>query len=139
KSLPSRKETTETAQKPQTEPKSRARKTQEKKPVATSKKTTAPQKEEPAQKQASAQEPREKKKPAPKPKPQKKIGEIFFSSLPPMADIYKDGEKIGKANTGTVKLSPGKHTLTFKRGGKTASKTVDLRSGKNSSVMVILK
>ncbi|MGM0444112.1 MAG: PEGA domain-containing protein, partial [Fibrobacterota bacterium] len=32
KSLPSRKETTETAQKPQTEPKSRARKTQEKKP-----------------------------------------------------------------------------------------------------------
>jgi len=56
-----------------------------------------------------------------------------------MADVYSNGKLVGKTNAAPLKLSPGTHTLTFKKGAKSATKVVKLRSGKNSTTMVRLK
>lgn len=64
---------------------------------------------------------------------------IFFSSLPPVADIYEDGKLVGKTNMAPIKTTSGKHTYRFKKGDRTAVTTIVLKSGKNNHPMIRLK
>ncbi len=64
---------------------------------------------------------------------------IFISSLPPMADVYMDGKKIGKTNIAELKISTGKHTMRFVKGAKELTKTMTFTSGKNPSQLIRLK
>ncbi len=64
---------------------------------------------------------------------------IYFNSLPPMADIYENGKLIGKTNMKPIETTTGSHTYTFKKAGRTAKTTVNLRSGKNNAPMIRLQ
>lgn len=64
---------------------------------------------------------------------------IFISSTPPMADVYVDGMKIGRANTGELSVTPGWHTIKLKKRSKQVAKRIFFKSGKNTSQNFILK
>jgi hypothetical protein len=66
-------------------------------------------------------------------------GTIFISSLPPMADVYMDGRKIGKTNIAELKITAGKHTMKFVKGDKELTKTMTFTDGKNPSQLIRLK
>ncbi len=81
-------------------------------------------------------------KPATTPKPAKPAGEpgsIFISSLPPMADVYMDGVKIGKTNIAELKITAGEHTMRFVKGAKETTKKMTFKPGKNPSQLIRLK
>ncbi len=66
-------------------------------------------------------------------------GTVFFSSLPPMADVYVDGTKIGKTNISELKITSGTHTLKFVKGSKNYTETMTFTPGKNPSKLIRLK
>ncbi len=66
-------------------------------------------------------------------------GTIFISSLPPMADVYMDGKKIGKTNIAELKITAGTHTMKFVKGAKQLTKTMSFTAGSNPSQLIRLK
>ncbi|MBN1979976.1 MAG: PEGA domain-containing protein [Chitinivibrionales bacterium] len=64
---------------------------------------------------------------------------IFISSLPPMADVYLNGQKIGKTNVVELRIPPGTHTLKFVKGDKEVTKQITVIAGKNPSQLIRLK
>ncbi len=66
-------------------------------------------------------------------------GTIFISSLPPMADVFMDGKKIGKTNIAELKITAGSHTMKFVKGAKQLTKTMSFTAGKNPSQLIRLK
>lgn len=66
-------------------------------------------------------------------------GTIFISSLPPMADVYMDGQKIGKTNIAELQVTPGNHEMKFVKGDKELVKTMSFTEGKNPSQLIRLK
>jgi hypothetical protein len=66
-------------------------------------------------------------------------GTIFISSLPPMADVYMDGKKIGKTNIDKLKIKSGTHTMKFVKGSKEVTKQMTFTAGENPSQLVRLK
>ena len=86
--------------------------------------------------------PRPTPRPAPKPAPvvsSAESGTIFISSLPPMAEVFMDGQKIGKTNIAELKITAGSHRMKFVKGAKTLTKQMTFISGKNPSQLVRLK
>lgn len=88
--------------------------------------------------------------PLPEPEPVKPVerpvatsggspGTIFISSLPPMADVYMDGTKIGKTNIDKLKIKSGTHVMKFVKGAKELTKQMTFTSGENPSQLVRLK
>lgn len=63
-------------------------------------------------------------------------GKVFVVSMPQMADIYKDGKKIGKANESNLTFPVGPITLTLKKGKLTKTLTITVKEGDNDPVMV---
>ncbi|MBN1980020.1 MAG: PEGA domain-containing protein [Chitinivibrionales bacterium] len=66
-------------------------------------------------------------------------GMIFLSSLPPIADIYLNGKKIGTTNVNYIWMPVGTHLLTFIKNGIAAKKEIIIKPGKNPSQIVFLK
>ena len=80
--------------------------------------------------------------PAPAPvsaTPKGKPGTIFISSLPPMADVYMDGVKIGKTNIAELKIIAGAHEMKFVKGAKQLVKKMSFTPGLNKSQLIRLK
>ena len=71
--------------------------------------------------------------------PAGKPGTIFISSLPPMADVYMDGVKIGKTNIAELKVVAGAHEMKFVKGAKTLTKKMSFTPGLNKSQLIRLK
>ncbi|MBD3316235.1 MAG: PEGA domain-containing protein, partial [Chitinivibrionales bacterium] len=63
-------------------------------------------------------------------------GTIFIASIPPVADVYMNGEKIGRTNIAELKITAGTHTMRFVKGGKEITKSMTFKAGKNPSQMV---
>jgi hypothetical protein len=63
-------------------------------------------------------------------------GTIFIASIPPVADVYMDGVKIGKTNVEELKVTAGTHSMKFVKGPKEISKDMTFQAGKNASQMV---
>jgi cytoskeletal protein RodZ len=61
---------------------------------------------------------------------------IFIASIPPVADVYMDGKKIGQTNIAELKVSSGSHTMRFVKGAKEVTKQMTFSPGKNPSQMV---
>ncbi len=72
------------------------------------------------------------------PKPRGPHGVIFLSSLPPNADVFFQGKKIGRANT-DLTLPAGTHSLTLVKDDKQLVKQLTVMAGKNPSQLVRLK
>ncbi|MBD3345632.1 MAG: PEGA domain-containing protein [Chitinivibrionales bacterium] len=82
-------------------------------------------------------------KPEPTPAPSARAGSstgepatIFISSLPPIADVYMDGQHIGKTNRDKLKVRSGTHTMKFSKGGKETIKEMTFQPGNNPSRLV---
>jgi len=69
-------------------------------------------------------------------KTHKGVATIFISSLPPVADVFRDGKMIGKTNRKKLDLTPGQHTLTFIKGSKETTKVIMLSEGENPSLLI---
>ncbi len=65
-------------------------------------------------------------------------GTIYLSTLPPNADVYLNGKKIGTSNT-DLTVFPGTYTMRFEKGDKKIVKRMTFVSGKNPSQLVRLK
>ncbi len=108
------------------------------KPTTTKPVATTPKKEaEPVTTTPTATKKPEKPPVAEKPKGAP--GTIFISSLPPMADVYMDGKKIGKTNIAELKITAGTHTMKFVKGPKELTKQMTFTAGKNLSQLIRLK
>ena len=68
--------------------------------------------------------------------PQGESGTIFIASIPPVADVYMDGTRIGKTNVEELKITAGTHTMKFVKGTKEIEKVMTFQPGKNASQMV---
>lgn len=66
------------------------------------------------------------------------IATIFLSSLPPVADIYMDGVRIGTTNTDDCQVTPGTHTMKFVKGSRELVKKMTFTAGRNPSQLVHL-
>ncbi len=65
-----------------------------------------------------------------------KPGTIFIASIPPVADVYMDGNRIGKTNIAELKITSGTHTMKFVKGAKEIVKEMTFQPGKNPSQMI---
>lgn len=65
--------------------------------------------------------------------------EIFFNSMPPRAEIFLNGQKIGETNIAPVKVKPGTYNLEFKKDGKSGTWSGTLKNGKNPSALIRLQ
>lgn len=75
-------------------------------------------------------------------KPSKKDnapGTIFLSSIPPVAEVYMDGKKIGMTNIDDCPITAGVHTMLFVKGSKRLEKKMTFTKGKNPSQLIRLK
>ncbi len=70
------------------------------------------------------------------PEPKGEEGSIFIASIPPVADVYMDGVRIGKTNVEELKVRSGTHDMKFVKGGKEISKQMTFKPGKNASQMI---
>ncbi len=61
---------------------------------------------------------------------------IFIASIPPVADVYMDGELIGKTNVAALSVKPGTHLMRFEKNGKVVEKTMTFKLGNNPSMLV---
>jgi hypothetical protein len=64
---------------------------------------------------------------------------IFFATLPPKADIYIDGKRIGTSNEGELEVPIGTHQVRFVKDGVEKTETVTFNPGKNPTIFVNLK
>jgi len=95
----------------------------------------APQQSAPApQRQTSA--PSTPPPPPPASEPSGEHATIFIASIPPVADVYLNGQLIGKTNVSELKVRSGTHTLKFSKNGKELSKTMTFQPGKNPPQVV---
>ncbi len=98
-----------------------------------------PQKqEEPAASQASRTP--ETKTPSPHKReqtaqqsPQGKPARVFISSIPPGAQVFMDGQYVGKTNEVELDVRSGTHTMRFKKGAKEHTEEMTFEPGKNSA------
>jgi anti-anti-sigma factor len=74
--------------------------------------------------------------PTPEPASGGEPASVFIASIPPVADIYMDGQLIGKTNISELKVTSGTHTLRFVKGDKEVTKQQTFEPGKNPSMMV---
>ncbi len=65
--------------------------------------------------------------------------QIFIASLPPVADVYMDGEYVGKTNISKMNVKPGAHNMKFVKGGKAREVEMDFKEGINKSKFVNIK
>ena len=65
--------------------------------------------------------------------------QIFIASLPPVADVYMDGEYVGKTNISKMNVKPGAHKMKFVKGGKAREVEMDFKEGINKSKFVNIK
>lgn len=72
------------------------------------------------------------------PKPRGPQGVIFLSSIPPNADVYLKGKKIGRTNT-DLTITAGTHRITLVKGDKQLVKQLTVVAGKNPSQLVRLR
>lgn len=80
------------------------------------------------------------KKPEPEPEPvASNEGVIFLSTIPPMADVYMDGVKIGRSNVDELKVTAGTHTMRFVKGSKEVTKQMTFTEGQNPSQLIRIK
>jgi hypothetical protein len=63
---------------------------------------------------------------------------IFIASIPPVADVYADGNLVGKTNVAEINLTPGKHEMSFRKDSLSYDTVLTLLPGKNPSIMVRL-
>ncbi|MGD9201260.1 MAG: PEGA domain-containing protein [Chitinispirillia bacterium] len=66
-------------------------------------------------------------------------GTIFISSLPPNAEVYMDGVKIGNTNIDYCQITAGTHTMRFVKGTKKLVKKMTFTAGRNPSQLVHLE
>jgi hypothetical protein len=58
---------------------------------------------------------------------------VFISSIPPGAEVYMDGEYVGKTNEDELDVTSGTHTMKFTKGRKTHTEQMTFQPGKNSA------
>ncbi|MBD3393348.1 MAG: PEGA domain-containing protein [Chitinivibrionales bacterium] len=97
----------------------------------------APAPSAPPQAPQAAAQPPAASAPSPAPsEPKGEPGTIFIASIPPVADVYMDGVRIGKTNVEELKVRSGTHTMKFVKGAKEITKQMTFKPGKNASQMV---
>jgi hypothetical protein len=64
---------------------------------------------------------------------------ISIITIPACAEVYIGSVFMGKANTGPLYFTPGRHELVFMKSGRQSRKTFDLVEGKNLSIVVKLQ
>ena len=74
-----------------------------------------------------------------KPKTAGGTGTIFISSVPPRADIYYKGKKIGRSNVDKLTLPVGRAVLTFKKGSLEKEIEYFIEAGRNKSPLIRLQ
>ena len=67
------------------------------------------------------------------------LGTIFLSSLPPKAEVYMDGVRIGTTNTDYCQITAGTHKMRFVKGTKELVKKMTFTAGRNPSQLVHLE
>ena len=103
------------------------------------------QQREQQQREQQVREQREREEAARRAEAERKAAEeaqeasIFFNSMPPRAEIFHNGVKIGDAGIAPVKIKPGTYTFEFRRGEQTGTWSGTLRNGNNPSQMVRLQ
>ena len=65
--------------------------------------------------------------------------QIFIASLPPVADVYMDGEYVGKTNITKMNVKPGAHKMKFVKDGKARDVEMTFKEGLNRSKFVNIK
>jgi hypothetical protein len=65
-------------------------------------------------------------------------GAVFIATIPPAADIFIDGQKIGKANE-TLRAPAGTHEVEFIKGDLRAQRTITISPGKNPATIIRLQ
>jgi len=63
---------------------------------------------------------------------------IFIVTIPPSADVYDDTTYMGKANSGQLYFTPGKHRVVLRKGAQQKSNVLNFAEGKNLSIVVKL-
>ncbi len=58
---------------------------------------------------------------------------IFFSTTPPVADVYLDGKYAGKSNILDIPVLSGEHEVKFVKGKKSLTIKMTFKKGKNPS------
>jgi cytoskeletal protein RodZ len=78
--------------------------------------------------------------PQPKAAAPAKVGATttFIASQPPNADVYIDGQLIGKSYT-ELKVTPGSHTIRLVKDGKEVSQQITFHAGKNPTTFISIK
>ncbi len=66
------------------------------------------------------------------------LGSIYLSTIPPNAEVYIHGKKIGTSNT-DLTVPAGSHMVKFVKGDKTSARRMTFTAGKNPSQLVRLK
>ncbi|MFP4681582.1 MAG: PEGA domain-containing protein, partial [Chitinispirillaceae bacterium] len=64
---------------------------------------------------------------------------IYIASLPPQADVYINGRRVGKTNSGGIKVPEGTHKVKFVKGDIEKTETMTFKPGKNPTRFVKLK
>jgi anti-anti-sigma regulatory factor len=62
----------------------------------------------------------------------------FIASQPPNADVYIDGQLVGKSYA-ELTVTPGTHTLRVVKDGKEVSQQITFREGKNPTTFISIK
>lgn len=65
--------------------------------------------------------------------------QIFIASLPPVADVYMDGEYVGKTNITKMNVKPGAHKMKFVKNAKAREVEMEFKDGLNRSKFVNIK
>jgi hypothetical protein len=65
-------------------------------------------------------------------------GAVFIATIPPAADIFIDGQKIGKANE-TVRAPAGTPEVEFVKGDLRVQRTITIAPGKNPAAIIRLQ
>lgn len=63
-------------------------------------------------------------------------GTIYISSIPPGAEVFMDGSRIGLTNKNDLVITPGIHTMLFKKGNKQITKKMTFTTNSNPAVLV---
>jgi hypothetical protein len=67
------------------------------------------------------------------------MAQIFIASLPPVADVYMDGEYVGKTNITKMNVKPGAHKMKFVKDGKAREAGMTFKEGPNRSKFVNIR
>jgi hypothetical protein len=103
------------------------------------KREAAKKKAEMAASQAEASAPAKPPKPVTAAAPAKaSVSTTFIASQPPNADVYIDGQLVGKSYS-ELTVTPGTHTLRVVKDGKEVSQQITFHEGKNPTTFVSIK